>query len=166
MNGFADSPLLSRVVDLGPEGLRVLAEKAERARVKLLKLLSAIGGWHAGSSLSSLNIVAALYGHWIPAGKAVGVERLVVISKGHMAPALYAWLSIEGLLGEEELDSFATPWSRLQSHPEASRLRGLVVASSGSLGLRGRSPVVRPSEPGWGVGAGLLSSHLSSSRWT
>ncbi len=134
MNGFADSPLLFRNVDLGPSGLRVLAEKAERARTRLIKFLSEIGGWHAGSSLSSLNIVAALYGYWVPAGRALGVERLVVISKGHMAPALYVWLSIEGLIGEEELETFATPWSRLQSHPEAARLRGLVVSSSGSLG--------------------------------
>lgn len=134
LNGFPDFTLLSRGFHPGPEGLRTLAEKAERARARLLRLLSSIGGWHAASSLSSLNIVAALYGYWVPAGRAVGVERLVVISKGHMAPALYAWLSVEGVIGEDELESFATPWSRLQSHPEAARLRGLVVSSSGSLG--------------------------------
>lgn len=100
----------------------------------LHRILRPVGGWHAGSSLSSINIVAALYGYWVPMGSRLGVERVVVISKGHMAPALYAWLAVEGVVPEGELESFAEPWSRLQSHPDASRLRGLVVASSGSLG--------------------------------
>lgn len=109
-------------------------EKAEEARRRLIDFLSKINGWHAGSSLSSLSIVAALYGHWIPAGSSRGVERLVVISKGHMSPALYVWLAMEGVIDQAELERFAEPGSMLQSHPDAVRLKGLVVNSSGSLG--------------------------------
>jgi len=134
LNGFNEAPILSGNFRPGQAGLRVLAEKAERARVVLSKFLSRIGGWHAVSSISSLNIIAALYGYWVPNGGARGVQRVVVISKGHMAPALYAWLAVEGLIDKDELSTFAEPWSRLQSHPEARRLKGLVVSSSGSLG--------------------------------
>ncbi|GAB6148081.1 thiamine pyrophosphate-dependent enzyme [Stetteria hydrogenophila] len=134
MNPSAVHSILARGLKPGPEGLSLLSERVEAARRRLLKLLAPVGGWHVGSSLSSLNIVAALYGYWVPVGALSGVERVVVLSKGHMAPALYAWLATVGVLGEEELESFARAGSRLQSHPDALRLRGLVAASSGSLG--------------------------------
>jgi transketolase len=111
-----------------------LLERAEKARSLLEWLLGRVGGWHRSSSLSALPIIAALYGYWVPKGEKEGVERLVVLSKGHASPALYAWLAATGLVGLEELGSFARPWSRLQSHPEASRLEGIVLVSSGSLG--------------------------------
>ncbi len=114
--------------------LSELAVIAGNARTILEWFLGRIGGWHASSSLSALPIVASLYGYWVPRGVSEGVERFVVLSKGHAAPALYAWLVAVGRLGLEELESFARPWSRLQSHPEASRLEGVVLVSSGSLG--------------------------------
>ncbi len=134
LNGFAQSLLVTAGLLPGSKDLHLLVERAERARAKLVKFLSSIGGWHAGSSLSSINIVAALYGHWIPSGSVKGIERLVVISKGHITPALYVWFAAEGLINEKELETFAEPWSMLQSHPEARRLKGLVINSSGSLG--------------------------------
>ena len=121
-------------VFLAFDGLKLLADKVEIARRRLHEFLASIGGWHAGTSISSLNIIAALYGSWVPRGREIGVERTVVISKGHLSPALYVWLGVEGVLDWSELDSFADPSSRLQSHPDAGRLRGVVVNSSGSLG--------------------------------
>jgi len=111
-----------------------IAEDIKKARAKLLTILSEVGYWHELSSKSSLNIVAALYGIWIPTGTAVGIERVVVVSKGHMAPALYAWLAAEGVIGDDELLTFATPESRLQSHLDAGRLDTVVTNSTGSLG--------------------------------
>ncbi len=98
-----------------------------------MRLASEILPWHVRSSLSAINIVAALYGFWVPAGAREGIERLVVISKGHCSLALYAWLAEVGALSEAELRGFATPSSRLQAHPEAGRVPG-VIASTGSLG--------------------------------
>jgi len=119
-------------VSLG--GFQVLQDKVSRARRILENLLAGIGWWHASSSFSGLNIIGALYGSWVPEGRGIGVRRDVVISKGHMAPALYAWFALEGLLDPGDLDGFARPSSPLQSHPDARRLPGLIVASSGSLG--------------------------------
>lgn len=56
-----------------------------------------------------------------------------MLSKGHCSLALYAWFAETGIIGEDELAEFATPGSRLQTHPEAGRLPGIVV-STGSLG--------------------------------
>ncbi len=57
----------------------------------------------------------------------------MVLSKGHCSLALYAWFVEAGVLREDELAEFATPGSRLQTHPEAGRLPGILV-STGSLG--------------------------------
>ncbi len=114
--------------------LDVLEDKVKRSKRRLLNLLSKVGGWHSWSSLSSLNIIAVLFGSWIAEGYAMGVERLVVVSKGHAAPSVYSWLVEMGVIKESELEDFATPWSRLQSHLDALRLPGIVVYSTGSLG--------------------------------
>ncbi|MEB3806495.1 MAG: hypothetical protein GSR73_03165, partial [Desulfurococcales archaeon] len=73
-------------VFLAFDGLKLLADKVEIARRRLHEFLASIGGWHAGTSISSLNIIAALYGSWVPRGREIGVERTVVISKGHLSP--------------------------------------------------------------------------------
>jgi len=90
--------------------------------------------WHIDSARSLVNILAALYGYWIPEGEARGVERVVILSKGHGSLALYATYEILGILprGSIELE-FLAAGSRLQSHPESGRLPGILV-SSGSLG--------------------------------
>jgi transketolase len=90
--------------------------------------------WHIESSRSLVNILAALYGHWVPAGEAKGVERVVILSKGHGSLALYATYEVLGLLPRGSIEvEFLVAGSRLQSHPESGRLPGVIV-SSGSLG--------------------------------
>ncbi len=89
--------------------------------------------WHMASSKSALNIIAAVYGLWIPIGTGKGIERLAILSKGHASLALYTWLAVMGILGEEELESFSRVGSRLQAHPVAEAVPG-VIASTGSLG--------------------------------
>ncbi len=104
-----------------------------KTRKKLLRFSKEVLPWHLRSAESALNIIAALYGFWVPMGFIRGIERLVVISKGHCSLALYSWLNEVGIISDEELMSFATPNSRLQAHPEANLVPG-VVASTGSLG--------------------------------
>jgi len=69
----------------------------------------------------------------VPSGLLDGVERLVVISKGHCSPAFYVWLSEIGVLDEEVLGEFAKPGSPLPSHLEAGTIPG-IITSTGSLG--------------------------------
>ena len=117
------SPSLDTARRLHLEVLRRLAEARARGVT-----------WHLESSITVSGILSALYGFWIPKGRAAGVERKVILSKGHGSLALYAVL---GAIGAENIpsipESFAQPWSPLQAHPEASRLPGTVV-STGSLG--------------------------------
>ena len=56
-----------------------------------------------------------------------------VLSKGHIAPALYATLAHKGFFPVEELKTLRKIGSRLQGHPDMKKIPG-VDMSSGSLG--------------------------------
>src|SRR4051812_21867172 len=56
-----------------------------------------------------------------------------VLSKGHAAVGLYSVLALRGFLPLEELATFDKGDSRLQGHPDVTRLPGL-DSSTGSLG--------------------------------
>ena len=127
-------PHTGNTSDPGPQIRASIKEDLRRARAKLRMIMREVNNWHEASSQSSLNIVAALYGIWLPIGASAGIERVVVVSKGHMAPALYAWLAAKGVIGDDELTTFAVPESRLQSHLDAGRLDTVVTNSTGSLG--------------------------------
>ncbi|WP_237558705.1 thiamine pyrophosphate-dependent enzyme [Candidatus Methanodesulfokora washburnensis] len=89
------------------------------------RIAGKMGGNHVKSSISCYGIIKAVL--------RVKRERdVLILSKGHAAPALYAALFEEGRIGKEELEKAGMPESRLQAHPE----RGIpeVVVSSGSLG--------------------------------
>lgn len=113
--------------------VEVLEERVKRAYRRILEYSSINGGWHENSAISSLNIIAALYGYWVPRGVESGVERLVILSKGHCSLALYSWYVELGLIGEQEFEEFGKLSSKLQTHPEAGKTPGTLV-STGSLG--------------------------------
>jgi transketolase len=79
-------------------------------------------------------------------GYVIDVERLktgapirdrVILSKGHAAPALYAALAGVGVIPRDELSTLRQLGSRLQGHPDRSRLPE-VEMSTGSLVLQRR----------------------------
>ncbi len=107
---------------MDPRELRLrIVSQAYRARV---------GG--AGSALSIADIVAALYGRVLPDGRTREDHERVVISKGHAALAVYAALTLTGVISAEELDTFCTSPTLLGVHPD-HRLPGIDF-STGSLG--------------------------------
>ena len=57
-----------------------------------------------------------------------------VLSKGHASVGLYATLALRGYFPVAELLTFDSLGSRLQGHPDMTRLPGLDM-STGSLGL-------------------------------
>ncbi|ASI98907.1 thiamine pyrophosphate-dependent enzyme [Thermococcus celer] len=91
---------------------------------KLREMLSEVNNFHLGSSITCLEILKA-----VMAKK--GENDVIILSKGHSAPAFYVILSELGFLSDEELWSFAD-LNGLPSHV----IRGLpfVEVSSGSLG--------------------------------
>ena len=99
-------------------------------------MLTEAGSGHPGGSLSIADILTVLYFHKIrhdPKNPKWDQRDRFVLSKGHGVPAQYAVLAKSGYFSEEELMSLRKTGSRLQGHPDRSRLPGL-EASTGSLG--------------------------------
>ena len=88
---------------------------------------------HIGSALSVVEILVALYGRVMRWSALDDPARdRFILSKGHAALALYAVLSLKGVLTEAQLHSFCCDDSLLGVHPD-HRLPG-VEFSTGSLG--------------------------------
>lgn len=99
-------------------------------------MLTEAGSGHPGGSLSIADILTVLYFHKMrhdPKNPKWDDRDRFVLSKGHGVPAQYALLAKSGYFSEEELMSLRKTGSRLQGHPDRSRLPGL-EASTGSLG--------------------------------
>ncbi|MFQ5351696.1 MAG: transketolase [Candidatus Binatia bacterium] len=113
-----------------------LREIARYIRVESLKMIARAGSGHPGGSLSSAELLAALYFRVLNlrVGEPTwpGRDRFV-ISKGHGVPAVYAALARAGCIEEDELQSFRGMDSRLQGHPDRVRLP-YIEAATGSLG--------------------------------
>jgi len=91
---------------------------------RLKEMLSEVNNFHFNSSITCLEILKAMMAK-------KRKNDVVILSKGHSAPAFYVILSELGLLSEEGLRSFAS-LDGLPSHV----IRGLpfIEVSSGSLG--------------------------------
>ena len=110
---------------------------ANRMRHDIIEMLEAAGSGHPGGSLSAADIIATLYFSgvlaWDPQDPRSPERDRFVLSKGHVAPALYAVLSQMGYLPREELLSLRKLGSRLQGHPDCNLCPGVEVGT-GSLG--------------------------------
>lgn len=116
--------------------LENLKEHATNIRRNIVKMVTAAGSGHPGGSLSSVEILTAIYFTQmdIHADNLESNKRdRFVLSKGHASPLLYAVLSEKGFLSEEELLTFRKIDSRLQGHPSMRKLPGIDM-STGSLG--------------------------------
>lgn len=118
------------------DGIAALEGVAREIRGDILRQIHAAGSGHPGGSMSCVEILTALYAHRIrPSGDWVraNARDRVILSKGHAAPALYAALAAVGLIPREELKTLRQLGSRLQGHPDKSRMVE-VEMSTGSLG--------------------------------
>lgn len=125
-------------VDLlsGLERLNFLREKAREVRREILKMLTLAGSGHTGGSLSSADIVTALYFHKMrhkPDQPDWPDRDRFILSKGHAAPLLYAVLALSGYFDRGLLKTLRKIDSPLQGHPSSKMLKGVEV-STGSLG--------------------------------
>lgn len=121
-----------------PAGVEVrdLPGLARRARWEVVKTVTTNKAGHIGGPLSMMDILVSLYFRElrIRVEEPDWVDRdWFVLSKGHAAIGLYAVLALRGFLPIEELATFDKGDSRLQGHPDVTRLPGL-DASTGSLG--------------------------------
>lgn len=91
---------------------------------------------HPGGSLSAADIFTYLYFEEMnvdPANPKAENRDRFVLSKGHVAPGLYATLAQRGFFPVEDLETLRHVGSYLQGHPDMKHIPG-VDMSSGSLG--------------------------------
>ena len=109
---------------------------ANTIRKHVIEMTSCAGSGHPGGSLSSAELLAVLYfkvmRHDPSDPKWDGRDKFV-LSKGHVAPVLYAALAESGYFPVDELKTLRKINSRLQGHPVKNKTPG-VEMSTGSLG--------------------------------
>ena len=113
-----------------------LKEKARQVRIEIVKMLAQAGSGHTGGSLSSADIVTALFFYKMrhnPKDPKWKDRDRFVLSKGHAAPVLYTALALSGYFDKSLLGSLRKIDSPLQGHPCCKLLSGVEV-STGSLG--------------------------------
>ncbi|MCG2863759.1 MAG: thiamine pyrophosphate-dependent enzyme [Vulcanisaeta sp.] len=107
-----------------------LMEVRDRAREVLLRLDKAFPYVHLGSSLAALDIINLLI-RVMRRGGECG-DRFI-LSIGHVAPALYSILAVEGLIPIEELMEINQTHSTVSTHADNMDLP-YIDATTGSLG--------------------------------
>ena len=113
-----------------------LEERAKAIRETIIRMLVAAGSGHTAGSLGMADIFTAFYFHILRHDhkNPEWEERdRLVLSNGHICPAQYAALAHAGYFPLEECITLRKFGSRLQGHPERSRLPGLET-TSGPLG--------------------------------
>jgi transketolase len=120
----------------GPD-IHRLEEAARRIRVGVIRGVNEAKAGHLGGPLSAADILAALYFHAMrirPDEPDWPDRDRFILSKGHSSIGLYAALALRGYFPVEELLTFDALGTRLQGHPDMTRLPCLDM-STGSLGM-------------------------------
>jgi len=113
-----------------------LKTKACQVRIGIIDSVFSAKSGHPGGSLSIADILTYLYFHQMnvdPAEPQAENRDRLVLSKGHVAPALYSVLALKGFFPREALTTLRKSDSFLQGHPSMKSTPG-VDMSTGSLG--------------------------------
>lgn len=111
---------------------------ANKVRIGIIEEVYNAKSGHPGGSLSVADILTVLYFNQMNIDennpKSQSRDRLV-LSKGHVAPALYAVLAEKGYFGKEKLKKLRKVDGMLQGHPDMNKIPGIDM-STGSLRTR------------------------------
>ena len=114
-----------------------LEETARQIRVEIIRAVYTAKAGHLGGPLSAADVLAALYFHVMqirPDEPAWPGRDRFILSKGHCSIGLYATMALRGYFPVAELATFDAAGTRLQGHPDMTKLPGIDI-SSGSLGM-------------------------------
>lgn len=109
--------------------------KANNIRKALLQIIHDGNTGHTGGSLSSADILTALYYHVLhidPAHPDAADRDRFILSKGHCVEGYYAILADKGFITKEELHTYCQYGTRLIGHPN-NEVPGIEV-KTGALG--------------------------------
>ena len=113
-----------------------LKKMANEVRKGIVTTVHSAKSGHPGGSLSAADILTYLYFEEMnidPKDPKKADRDRFVLSKGHIAPALYSTLAHRGYFPVEDLTTLRHVGSYLQGHPDMKHIPG-VDMSSGSLG--------------------------------
>lgn len=113
-----------------------LENKAERVREIIVEMLVSAGSGHTAGPLGMADIFTALYFHVLnhnPKDPEWEERDRLILSNGHIVPVRYATMALAGYFPVEETLTLRKFGSRLQGHPERTRLPGMET-TSGPLG--------------------------------
>jgi len=113
--------------------LRTLAAAIRRRNLQMV-YTAKLG--HIGGDFSATDILVTLYFAVLnvdPRRPDDPERDRFILSKGHAAVALYTTLAHRGFIPLEQLDTFAQPLSRLNGHPDRTKVPG-VETNTGPLG--------------------------------
>lgn len=116
--------------------IQTIEGKAEVIRETILSMLVAAGSGHTAGPLGMADIFAAFYFHILkhdPKHPDWEERDRLILSNGHIVPVRYAAMAHAGYFPVEECQTLRKFGSRLQGHPERTRLPGLET-TSGPLG--------------------------------
>jgi transketolase len=117
------------------EQTRELEKKSIEIRKRLMRMIFEAKGGHTGGSLSSVDILVALYFDVLRVNpeKSNDADRdFFILSKGHSVEGYYCVLEKAGFISEETLASYGKFGSLLAGHPTI-KVPGVEV-NSGALG--------------------------------
>jgi transketolase len=121
---------------LSPQRLTELQEQANLCRQGIIRALLSAGSGHSAGSLDMADIFTAFYQHILrhdPKDPEWPDRDRLLLSCGHIAPVRYSAMAYAGYFPVEELLTLRKFGSRLQGHPERTRLTALET-TSGPLG--------------------------------
>ncbi|HEU4985343.1 MAG TPA: transketolase, partial [Nitrososphaera sp.] len=110
--------------------------KANEIRQDIIKMLLSAGSGHSAGPLGLADIFTALYFNILnhdPKHPDWSERDRLILSNGHCCPVQYATMAHAGYFDKSELKTLRKFGSRLQGHPERTRLPGLET-TSGPLG--------------------------------
>jgi transketolase len=121
---------------MGAYTIKQLEEKANNIRESIIRMLEAAGSGHSAGPLGLADIFTALYFDVLkhdPKKPDWNERDILLLSNGHCVPVQYAAMAEAGYLPKSELLTLRKFGSRLQGHPERTKLPGL-ENTSGPLG--------------------------------
>jgi len=120
----------------GKYSIQDLEIKANDIREDIIKMLEHAGSGHSAGPLGLADIFTALYFDimkYDPKNPDWNERDILLLSNGHCVPVRYATMAHAGFFDKRELMTLRKFGSRLQGHPERTRLPGL-ENTSGPLG--------------------------------